>query len=56
MRDILDKIEKTVALIATPLAGVLMVWTGVDYAIYTEATAGLVISVCEYIKLFDKTK
>ena len=53
-REILDKIERTVAVVATPIAVVVGIWTNFDIAVYTEATAGLVVSICEYIKLFLK--
>lgn len=54
MKETLNKIEKTVAIVATPIAAVVAVWSNTDIAIYTEATAGLIVSICEYIKLFVK--
>lgn len=53
-KEILNKIEKTIAIIATPISAVVAVWASTDIAVYTEATAGLLVSICEYIKLFIK--
>ena len=53
-RTLINKIEQTVAVISIPVAAVLAIWGNgnYDYSVYTEATAGLIISIGEYIKLF----
>lgn len=52
-KEIIEKVKKTVELVAPVVAGVASVW-GVDIAVYVAGAAGLIVSALSYAELFIK--
>jgi O-antigen/teichoic acid export membrane protein len=57
MKKIIEKIKATLEIITAPLAAVLFIWADIDYTLFITATAGVIISILNYIEfLFPSEK
>ncbi|MDR2772912.1 MAG: hypothetical protein LBB93_05540 [Elusimicrobiota bacterium] len=61
IKEVLDKIKRTLEVVATPIAALLLIWQNTthhhtqDYTAYIIATAGIINSILAYVELFLKS-
>lgn len=52
-KDTMEKIIKTINYIPVPVAALGLIW-GFDVSLYVTAFCGILVSICEFVKLFLK--
>jgi hypothetical protein len=50
----LERLKKTVSILTAPITALILLWYGKDESIITGATAGIIISIIDYVELFIK--
>jgi hypothetical protein len=51
---ILENVKKTIGLLTAPISAIIVLWFNKDVGLYVGATAGLIVSIIDYIELFIK--
>lgn len=53
MKEILEKVKKTIELLGAPVSAIALVW-GKDISFYTTATVSVLIAIISYVEVFFK--